>query len=73
MTPVAETPTLVIPLTIRDFASLAALATELAAHHGDQHAPAASALQRDHGNWYEARLARAARGHDVGFVTWQRF
>jgi ribosomal protein S18 acetylase RimI-like enzyme len=30
-------------------------------------------LERDYGDWYEARLARVARGHDVGFVTWQRF
>jgi ribosomal protein S18 acetylase RimI-like enzyme len=73
MMPVAEVWTLVTPLTSRDFASLAALATELAAHHGDRHAPAPSALEHDYGNWYQARLARTARGQDVGFVTWQRF
>jgi ribosomal protein S18 acetylase RimI-like enzyme len=73
MTPLVETPTLVRPLTRDDFASLAALATELAAHHGDEHAPAASALERDHGGWYEARLARTTGGHDLGFVTWLRF
>ena len=70
MIPVA---TVVTPLTSRDFASLAALATELAGHHGDKHAPTPSALERDHGSWYEARLARTAQGQDVGFVTWQRF
>jgi ribosomal protein S18 acetylase RimI-like enzyme len=65
--------TVVTPLTSRDFASLAALATELAEHHGDKHAPTPSALERDHGSWYEARLARTAQGQDIGFVTWQRF
>jgi ribosomal protein S18 acetylase RimI-like enzyme len=73
MMPVAKVWTLVIPLTSRDFASLAALATELAAHHGDQYAPAPSALENDYGSWYQARLARTARGQDIGFVTWQRF
>jgi ribosomal protein S18 acetylase RimI-like enzyme len=65
--------TVVTALTSRDFASLAPLATGLAEHHGDKHAPTPSALERDHGIWYEARLARTARGQDVGFVTWQRF
>jgi hypothetical protein len=27
----------------------------------------------DYGDWYQARLARTARGQDIGFVTWQRF
>jgi ribosomal protein S18 acetylase RimI-like enzyme len=30
-------------------------------------------LERDYGEWYEARLSRTAGGQDVGFVTWQRF
>jgi ribosomal protein S18 acetylase RimI-like enzyme len=65
--------TVVTPLSSHDFASLAALASELAEHQGDKHAPTPSALERDHGSWYEARLARTARRQDVGFVTWQRF
>ena len=69
----AEAPTVIPPITSRDFAALAALATELAAHHGDPYAPAPSALERDYGEWYEARLSRTAEGRDVGFVTWHRF
>jgi hypothetical protein len=59
----SEALTLVSPTTDRDFTSMAALATELAAHHGDQYAPAPSALKRDYGDWYEARLSRAAAVH----------
>jgi hypothetical protein len=73
MMPVAEAWTVVIPLTSGDFASLAALAIELAAHHGDRYSPAPSALKNDYGDWYQARLARTARRQDIGFVTWQRF
>jgi ribosomal protein S18 acetylase RimI-like enzyme len=69
----SEAPTLVIPITSQDFATLAALATELAAHHADNYAPPPFALERDYGKWYEARLARTTEGRDVGFVTWQRF
>jgi ribosomal protein S18 acetylase RimI-like enzyme len=69
----AEAPTLITPIASRDFAALAALATELAAHHGDRYAPAPFALERDYGKWYEARLSRTAEGQDVGFVTWHRF
>jgi hypothetical protein len=68
MMPVAEAWTLVIPLTGGDFASFAALAIELAAHHGDRYSPAPSALKHDYGDWYQARLARTARGQDIGFV-----
>jgi hypothetical protein len=46
----------------RNFASLAALATELAAQHGNRYEPAPSAWERDYGSWYEARLARTASG-----------
>jgi ribosomal protein S18 acetylase RimI-like enzyme len=67
-----EAQALVTSLTSRDFASVAALVAELARYHGDEYAPAASALERDYGTWYEARLARNAVAKDVGFVTWQR-
>src|SRR5262249_15819725 len=68
----AEAPTLIIPTSSRDFASLAALAIELAAHHGDKHA-------QHHLIWsaiMENGMRRGyhtAGGQDVGFVTWQRF
>jgi ribosomal protein S18 acetylase RimI-like enzyme len=73
MMPAADAPALVTPLTSADFTSLAALATELAAHHRERHSPSPSALERDYGNWYEALLARTSRGQDLGFVTWHRF
>src|SRR5262249_16622077 len=73
MTSTGEALTLITPTTSRDFAALAALATELSPYHRNPPDPAPSALERDHGKWYEARLSRTAEGRDVGFVTWHRF
>jgi len=70
---ISEGFTLVTPTTNGDFISMAALAADLAAHHGDQYTPRPSVLKRDYGNWYEARIARTAFGQDIGFVSWQRF
>jgi len=55
-----------------DFASLAALARQLAAYHGDAFDPSAEALSADHGTWYRAALAQTPDGTAIGFAGWHR-
>ena len=65
--------TLSPPATAADFAALAAMARDLAVFHGDDFHPPADTLQRDHGIWYRAVLARTAQGEVVGFAAWFPF